>query len=307
MFERFRSFTVPTGGAQIAGVVGGSGPPVLLLHGYPQTHHMWHAVAPALAQRFTVVAADLRGYGASSAPPTTEDHAPYSKRAMAQDMVEVMARLGFPRFMMIGHDRGGRVAHRLAIDHPGAVERWVTLDIAPTREMYRNTTEAFARRYWHWFFLIRPAPLPERAIEADPVAYWKAKCGGGSAGLTPFTDDALAAYLAAWTPRTIHASCEDYRAAASIDIEHDDADGGTLVEAPLLALWGLDGAIQQCFDALSLWRMRVRDVRGGPLPGGHYLAEEFPGEVVDAVTPFLLEAGDAWAHRLDAAAGEDRS
>ena len=296
MFDGFRSFDVQTQGATIAGVVGGSGPPVLLLHGYPQTHHMWHAVAPHLTRHFTVVAADLRGYGRSSKPPTTPDHAPYAKRAMAADMVEVMAHLGHDRFMVIGHDRGGRVAHRLAADHPGAVERWVTLDIAPTREMYRNTTEAFARTYWHWFFLIRPAPLPESMILADPVAYWKAKCGGGSAGMTPFDGEALQAYLDAWTPETIHASCEDYRAAATIDLEHDDADGDLRVEAPLLALWGGDGAIQRCFDALSLWRMRVRDVRGGPLPGGHYLAEEVPDAVVEAVTPFLLEAGSTWAN-----------
>jgi pimeloyl-ACP methyl ester carboxylesterase len=200
MFPGFTPFRIATEGAEIAGVRGGAGPPLLLLHGYPQTHVMWHKTAPALARRFTVVAADLRGYGASSKPPTTEDHAPYSKRAMAADMVEVMAALGHPRFMVAAHDRGARVAHRMAADRPEAVSRLAVLDIAPTREMYAGTTAAFAHAYWHWFFLTLPAPRPERMIGADPRAFWLEKCGAGSAGLAPFTPAALRGL-----PRRLHA------------------------------------------------------------------------------------------------------
>lgn len=293
MFEGFTPFRIDTpdegmNGAAIAGVTGGAGPPLLLLHGYPQTHAMWHRIAPKLAERFTVVAADLRGYGASSRPPTDADHAPYSKRAMAADMAHVMTALGHERFAVVGHDRGGRVAHRLAADHPARVTRLAVLDIAPTREMYAGTTDAFARAYWHWFFLILPAPLPETAIGADPAAWWDHKTGGWSARPSPFTPKARAAYLAAWTPGTIHASCEDYRAAATIDIRHDDEDD-TRLAMPLLALWGADGVVARCFDPLALWRLRASDVRGRPVPGGHFLAEESPEETLRALLPFLSE------------------
>ena len=288
-FPGWERFEVDAGGAVIRGVRGGSGPPLLLLHGYPQTHVMWHRVAPALARRFAVVAADLRGYGASSKPATAPDHAPYSKRAMAADMVRVMEALGHGRFDLCGHDRGGRVAHRLALDHPDRVRRLAVLDIAPTREMYRATTEAFARAYWHWFFLILPAPGPERMIGADPRAYWRAKCGAGSAGLAPFSEGALAAYLDAFTPEAIHASCEDYRAGAGIDIAHDDADGDRRLERPLLALWGADGVVARCFDPLALWRERAWDVRGEAIAGGHYLAEERPEAVARHLLAFLGE------------------
>lgn len=268
--------------------IGGCGPPLLLLHGYPQTHAMWHAVARRLAPRFTVICPDLRGYGRSGKPPSSPDHAPYSKRAMAGDLVALMDGLGHATFAVGAHDRGARVAHRLALDHPGRVSRLAVLDIAPTREMYRDAGDAFARAYWHWFFLIQPAPFPERMIEADPVAYWLKKCGSGSAGLAPFVPEALAEYLACFSdPRTIHASCEDYRAAATIDIAHDDADGGALVQAPLLALWGRDGAVGRCFDVLSLWRERASTVGGRALPGGHYLAEELPGEVAGEFEAFF--------------------
>ena len=251
---------------------------------------MWHKLAPSLARRFTLVIPDLRGYGRSSKPPTTPDHAPYSKRAMAADMVAVMRALGHERFAVVGHDRGGRVAHRLAADHPDRVTRLAVLDIAPTREMYRHTTDSFARAYWHWFFLIQPAPFPEAMIGADPDAYWRKKCGSGSAGLTPFTADALREYLTCFRdPATIHASCEDYRAAATIDIAHDDADGDARLPMPVLALWGRTGVIERCFDALALWRMRAEDVRGEALPGGHYLAEELPGLVAGHLLAFLGE------------------
>ena len=248
---------------------------------------MWEYVAPRLAERFTVVCAELRGYGRSSKPPTDARHAPYSKREMALDMAHVMRTLGHDRFHVGAHDRGARVAHRLAADHPDAVRSLVLLDIAPTREMYRNTSELLARLYWHWFWLILPAPHPERMIGADPEAFWMQKCtqgyAGGRPGKGPFSDAALADYLRCWTPETIHAACEDYRAAATIDIEHDDADGDAKINAPLLALWGANGAIERCFDCLALWRMRASNVSGHALPGGHYLAEELPDAVTDAM------------------------
>ena len=290
MFDGFATHDIDCGGAVIHARVGGSGPPLLLLHGYPQTHAMWHKVAPVLARRFNVVAADLRGYGASSKPASRPDHSSYSKRAMAADMAALMTALGHERFFVAGHDRGGRVAHRLALDHGHRVRRLAVLDIAPTREMYRGTTDGFARAYWHWFFLIQPAPFPERMIGADPDAFWLKKCGSGSAVLTPFTDEALAAYLAAFRDtETIRASCEDYRAAASIDIAHDDADGDARLARPLLALWAATGAIAAHFDCLSLWRRRASDVRGLARPGGHYLAEELPDRVAADLMAFFSE------------------
>lgn len=300
LFPGFRPFAVetatPWGRATIRGRTGGSGPPLLLLHGYPQTGAMWHRVAPALARRHSVVVADLRGYGASAKPPTDDDHAPYAKRAMAADMVQVMAALGHDRFHVGAHDRGARVAHRMALDHPEAVRSLALLDVAPTREMYRGTTEGFARAYWHWFFLTLPSPHPERMIGADPEGFWRLKCGSGwangSPGLDLFAPEALAEYLAAWTPEAIHASCEDYRAAATIDIAHDDADGGARIEAPLLALWGERGAIERSFDCLALWRTRAARVTGRALPGGHYLAEELPDAVAAAFLAHFEENRD---------------
>lgn len=280
MFEDFESFDIETESAVIHGVTGGSGPPLLLLHGNPQTHAMWHKVAPALAERFTVVACDLRGYGRSSKPPTAPDHAPYSKRAMAADMVRVMESLGHPRFAIGAHDRGARVAHRMALDWPESVTRMALLDIAPTREMYRDAGDGFARDYWHWFFMIQPAPLPERMMAADPEGFWRWKCGGKGKGLAHFAPEALAEYIATFTPDTIRATCEDYRAAATIDIRHDDEDAGRKVACPLLVLWGANGAIERHFDCLALWRERAADVHGHALPGGHYLAEEVPGDVL---------------------------
>ncbi len=290
LFPGFTEHRVATPGAEIFCRVGGSGPALLLLHGYPQTSAMWNRVAPELAKSYTVVAADLRGYGRSAKPATTPDHAPYSKRAMAADMAAVMTRFGHERFFVGAHDRGARVAHRLAADFPARVRALATLDIAPTREMYRNTTEAFARAYWHWFFLIQKAPFPEHMIEADPKAYWLKKCGSGSAGMTPFAAEALDEYLAAFAdPATIHGSCEDYRAAATIDLDHDDADGDTKLPMPVHALWGERGIIGKCFDPLALWRQRAEHVTGGPLPGGHYLAEECPDLVIAEFTRFFAK------------------
>ena len=288
MFEGFRRFDITTSGAVIHGVTGGDGPPLLVLHGNPQTHAMWHKIAPALAEHFTIVACDLRGYGRSSKPPSALDHAPYSKREMARDMVEVMAALGHETFMLGAHDRGARVAHRLGLDWPNHVTRMALLDIAPTREMYRETSDAFARDYWHWFFMVQPAPLPEQMMSADPDAFWRWKCGGKGKSMDIFAPDALHDYLTAFrNPETVRATCEDYRAAATLDCRHDDADEGRKLECPLLVLWGKNGAIERHFDCLALWHERASDVRGHALPGGHYLAEELPEKVLQEFTAFF--------------------
>jgi haloacetate dehalogenase len=281
-------------GVDIHAVVGparAGRPALLLLHGYPQTHVIWHKVAPRLAERFNVVATDLRGYGDSGKPASDERHEPYSKRVMAADQVAAMKALGFGHFGVCGHDRGGRVAHRMAVDHPGAVARLAVLDIAPTLAMYEQTNEAFARAYWHWFFLILPHPRPERMIGADPAFVMGAKMKSGSAGEKPFTPEAWAEYLRCFTPGMVHASCEDYRAAASIDLEHDRADreAGRKVRCPLLALWGAQGVIEKCFRPMDEWRRVADDVRGRALPGGHYLPEELPDEVASELQVFFEE------------------
>ena len=292
-FPGFRSERVAVSGVDIHAVVGPrrEGPALLLLHGYPQTHVIWHRMAPRLAARFNVVATDLRGYGDSGKPATDAGHAPYSKRTMAADQVAVMKALGFDRFMVCGHDRGGRVAHRMAVDHPAAVQRLAVLDIAPTLAMYEQTGEAFARAYWHWFFLIVPHPTPERLIGGDPLHYLARKMKEGSAGGKPFTPEAWAEYERCFTPGTVHASCEDYRAAATIDLEHDraDRDAGRRVACPLLALWGAHGVVERCFRPLDEWRRVADDVRGRALPAGHYLPEEVPELVTEELERFFLE------------------
>jgi len=291
LFPHFRALQVeidPT--VTINAIVGGSGPPLLLLHGHPQTHAIWHRAAPRLAEHFTVVACDLRGYGDSSKPQGAPDHANYSKRAMAADMVAVMQSLGFATFRVLAHDRGARVAHRLALDHPQAVERMALLDIAPTLAMYEQTSDAFARAYWHWFFLIQPAPLPERLIEADPAAYVRDVMGKRSAGLAPFDPRALAEYQRCLAlPGAAHGICEDYRAAATIDLEHDrfDRDAENRLALPLMVLWGEQGVVGRCFDPLKEWQRVAADVQGGALPCGHYIAEEAPDMLLERVLPFL--------------------
>ncbi len=270
---------------------GGDGPPLLLLHGHPQTHVIWHRVAGELARHFSVVLCDLRGYGDSSKPRGRPDHANYSRRAMAGDLLELMRSLGYRRFAVLAHDRGARVAHRLAADHPQAVGRMTLLDIAPTLAMYRKTDETYARAYWHWFFLIQPSPLPERLIEADPGAYVRDLMRSRNGGLEAFDPRALQAYSRCLAqPGAAHGLCEDYRAAASIDLEHDAADRarGAMLELPLQVLWGEHGVVQRCFDPLAEWRQVARDVRGGTLRCGHYIPEEAPGELLQAAMPFLL-------------------
>jgi haloacetate dehalogenase len=254
---------------------------------------MWHRVAPRLAEHFTVVMMDLRGYGDSSRPAPGEGSANYSKREMALDAVAVMRDCGFGRFKVLAHDRGARVAHRLAVDHAEAVERLVLLDIAPTLAMYENTSEAFARGYWHWFFLIQPPPLPEALIDSDPVRFIRSVMGKRHAGLAAFTPEALAEYERCVTiPGTGQAICSDYRASAGIDLEHDRADvaGGRKLAQPLLVLWGEHGIVGKCFDVLALWRERAHLVAGDTLPCGHYIAEEAPDALLERAIPFLKDA-----------------
>ena len=291
LFPGFEPRRIATSGTEINLIVGGSGPPLLLLHGYPQTHAIWHRIAARLAPHFTVVCADLRGYGDSGKPASEPDHRTYSKRAMAQDQVEVMQALGFERFSLVGHDRGGRVAHRMARDHAERIERVAVLDISPTAIMYARTDKALATAYYHWFFLIQPYDLPERLIGADPAYYLRKMLGGfGSSGLTFFDARAYAEYERCFRdPATIHATCEDYRAAAAIDLEHDAADGGRKIDCPLLVLWGERGVVHRLFDPVADWKSVASDVRGKALPSGHYLPEEAPDETYAALLAFLQD------------------
>lgn len=285
----FASRRIRTLDAEIFLRFSGEGPPLLLLHGYPQTHVMWHKVAPILARNFTVVCADLRGYGDSGKPLGTVDHASMSKRAMASDMVAVMAALGFDRFMVAGHDRGGRVTHRLCLDHPDKIEKAAVLDIVPTRTLFAEITKELAEGYYHWFFLSRPADFPERLIGADPLYYLHAKLGAWSGGQSSgFADPAaMAEYERCFAdPAMIHSSCEDYRAAASIDLEHDRADEQARIVCPLLVLWGRHGLMHRHFDVLETWRAKAKgSVTGEALDCGHYLPEEAP----EATTTKLLD------------------
>ena len=288
LFPGFRSKRIRTSGATINLVHAGDGPPVLLLHGYPETHAMWHKVAPALARRFSVVCADLRGYGDSSKPKGLPDHSNYSKRAMAADMVEGMAALGHETFHVVGHDRGARVAHRLARDHGGRVRTLTVLDISPTLKMYRSTDKAFATAYYHWFFLIQKTPLPEKLLRNQVPYYILGRIGRGRGGLKHFSKAAQREYVRAFRdPRTIHASCEDYRAAASIDLEHDREDRRRKLQMPVLVLWGRQGVIQRMFRPLADWREVARDVRGRALPCGHFLPEEAPRQTLREIARFL--------------------
>lgn len=290
LFPDFESHVIEGNGVKIMTRKGGSGRPLLLLHGHPQTHAIWHRVAQQLANSFTVVMTDLRGYGDSSKPQGTPDHLNYSKRVMALDQIEVMRHFGFAAFDVLAHDRGARVAHRLALDHPKAVKRLVLLDIAPTLAMYEKTSNQFARSYWHWFFLIQPAPMPERLIEADPAAYVRDVLGRRSAGLAPFDARALAEYVRCLElPGTAHGLCEDYRASAGIDLVHDqlDLDQKNFLQQPLLVLWGEQGVVHQCFEPLKEWSKLAVNVQGKALPCGHYIPEEAPELLLDQVKLFL--------------------
>ena len=290
MFHHLPARIIERDGVRLHTRAGGQGTPLLLLHGHPQSMAMWHKVLPALMPHHRVVLMDLRGYGDSARPMADAQHVHHSKREMALDAVAVMRAHGHERFDVLAHDRGARVAHRLAVDHPQTVGRLMLLDIAPTLAMYDNTSEAFARAYWHWFALIQPAPLPEALIDSDPVRYVRSVMGGRHAGLAPFTPEALAEYercaAIAGTGRSI---CEDYRASAGIDLAHDRADvsAGRQLQQPLRVLWGEHGAVGRCFDVLALWRECATQVSGEALPCGHYLAEELPGQVAAQALQFF--------------------
>lgn len=307
MFANSRQTKIQTAGAIINVLIAGNGYPLLLLHGYPQNHFMWHKIAPLLAKNFTVIVTDLRGYGDSSKLQGAIDHSNYSKRELARDQVEVMAQLGYEEFYLVGHDRGARVAHRLTLDYPQKVKKLAVLDIIPTYELYKNTDKEFATAYYHWFFLIQPYPLPETLIGANPE-YFLRQCLQSwsysvhlrstdvpasdlhSAGqdFSAFTSEALAEYIRCFSnPETIHATCEDYRASASIDLIHDELDLDKKITCPVLALWGNKGIIGRKYDVLKSWRKRAIDVRGKAIDCGHFIPEEAPEETCLAITKFL--------------------
>lgn len=292
LFDGFEQKRIATPETEINLRIGGNGPPLLLLHGYPQTHAMWHKVAPILAENFTVVAPDLRGYGDSGKPETTPDHFPYSKRASASDLVAVMETLGFDKFLLAGHDRGARVAHRLTLDHPNRVGRLAVLDVVPTHKIFSDSHQGIAMAYYHWFFLAQPNPLPETLIGRDPDFYYGFKTGSLSPqGNSYFDPEAYAEYQRCWNdPAMIHASCEDYRAAATIDLEHDEADLATKIACPLLAIWGGAAVMEAQYDVLACWRERAADVRGEAIADcGHFLAEEKPDETARLLLEFFME------------------
>ena len=288
MFEGFERQQIETADTTINLMKGGSGPPLLLLHGYPQTHLMWHKIAPRLARDFTVVAPDLRGYGDSGKPPGDPEHLNYSKRTMAQDQVEVMAQLGFESFLLVGHDRGARVSHRLAKDHPKRVRKLAVLDIVPTRRMFQIVNKEMATNTYHWFFLIQPYDFPERVIGASAEYFIRRRFERTDDDAGIFPPEVVAEYVRCFTDSaTIHATCEDYRAGASIDLLHDEADLENKVTCPMLALWSETGYVGRTEDVLQVWREYATDVRGHSLPSGHYLAEERPDETLAALTAFL--------------------
>ena len=287
LFPGFEKRRIKTSGATINLELGGEGPPVLLLHGYPQTHALWHKVAAKLARDYTLVCPDLRGYGDSSKPKGLPDHSNYSKHAMALDMVEAMESLGYVKFHVVGHDRGGRVAHRLARDHSRRVRSLTVLDISPTLKMYQSADMTFAKAYWHWFFLIQAPPLPEKLLRGHVPWYILARLGRGRSKLKHFDSRAVAEYVRAFKdPRTIHGTCEDYRAAATIDLVHDRRDSGKKLKMPVMAIWGKHGVIEAQFDCLADWREVASDVRGRALQSGHFIPEEKPGDLVAELRRF---------------------
>jgi haloacetate dehalogenase len=289
VFDGFEEFNIPTSGTTIHGRCAGQGPPVLLLHGVPETHRMWHRVAPRLAEHFSVVATALRGFGDGGKPQTTADHAPYSMRELARDQVEVMQALGYTRFGVVGHDRGARCAYRLALDNPHAVIRLAVLDIVPTGDAFRRADRDFALEFWVWSFLAAPEPVPEQLIALAPAVMVDYMLDGWSEIRGAFPPDLRAEYLAKFSaPETIHAICEEYRAAATLDHEHDEADRGQRrIACPVLALWSHTGAVARWYEPLALWRAWADDVEGGPIAAGHFLPEEAPDETARRLIQFL--------------------
>jgi haloacetate dehalogenase len=288
MFEGFTQTQIETSGARINLRHGGSGPPLLLLHGNPLTHVMWHKIAPRLAEDFTVVAADLRGYGDSSKPEGGADHSGYSFRAMAQDQVEVMQALGFTQYNVCGHDRGGRAAHRMALDYPDRVKKVAFLDIVPTYHMLNNIKKEWAVDSYHWFFMAQPYDYPEQMIIAYGLErYIRRKLDKKGVGMSAFTAEALAEYIRCCTPGNIHAVCEDYRAAVSIDLVHDEADLQRKLALPVLVLWGEHSHVNRSYQPIEAWRERAIDVRGKMLACGHYPAEQVPDETYAELRAFF--------------------
>ena len=286
LFPGFQRDVLKTSATTINLVHGGKGRPLLLLHGWPQTHVTWHKIAPRFTQDFHVVVPDLRGYGDSGKPPEGVNHEGYSKRAMAQDQVEIMQQLGFETFAVVGHDRGARVAHRMALDHPARVTKLAVVDIVPTHKLYNTVTKEFATAYWWWFFLIQPAPLPETFLSTNAEFFINRAFGRAAPGV--FIKEAVDAYLRAFRdPATIHAGCEDYRAAATIDLAHDDTDIGRKISCPVLALWAGKGPMHRLYNVLETWRERAANVTGKALPSGHFLPEEVPDETYMELKAFL--------------------
>jgi haloacetate dehalogenase len=291
MIQGLTNHKIKTSQGEFNLIKGGQGFPLLLLHGYPQTHFMWHKIAPLLAQEFTVIATDLRGYGESFKPQGTTDHTNYSKRVMAQDQVEIMEQLGYDQFYLVGHDRGARVAHRLTLDYEDKVKKLGLIDIAPTYDMYLTTDQEFATAYYHWFFLIQPYPFPETLIQQKPDYFLRHCLQSWSRQPNTFTEETIQEYLKYFRQETtIHGTCEDYRASATIDLIHDQADREQKMTCPVLILWGSQGVIEKKYSVLELWRGRGSNVRGKSVNCGHFLPEECPQETYQVIRDFLLNA-----------------
>jgi haloacetate dehalogenase len=290
MFDGFEVFDIQTSGATIHGRRGGSGPPVLLLHGIPETHLMWHRVAPALAEQYTVVAADLRGFGDSSKPTSTADHEPYSMRAMARDQLQLMRSLGYDQFRVVGHDRGARCAYRLALDEPDAVTRLAVMDVIPIGEAWSRADRKFSLSYWVWSFLAAPEPVPEQFIGAAPAVLVNFMLDRWPKVKDAFPAEVRTEYIEKFkNPETVHAICEEFRAAATVDFEQDEADRGKVkIACPLLFLWGQEGSVAKLYEnPLDIWREWCDDVRGGSVPVGHFIPEEAPEETTRQLLDFL--------------------
>ena len=288
MLANFKQHTITTSEATINAFIGGQGLPLLLLHGYPQNYYMWHKIAPSLAENFTVVMTDLRGYGDSSKPRGKSDHTNYSKRILAQDQIEVMSQLGYEKFYLIGHDRGARVAHRLTLDYPERVEKLAVLDIVPTLELYDTSDREFATAYYHWFFLIQPYPFPETLIGSNPEYFLRYCLHSWSRVPDAFSPSTIAEYLRCFQQaKTIHGTCEDYRAAATIDLIHDRRDLNRQITCPILVLWGKLGIIGQKYDVLKIWQQRATQVTGKAIECGHFMPEEAPKATYHALKRFL--------------------
>jgi haloacetate dehalogenase len=289
MFDGFRRAAVTVDGVSIAYVIGGSGPPLLMLHGFPQNLAMWAKVAPRLAARFTVVCADLRGYGDSSKPRCLPDCSNYSFRAFATDQRALMDRLGFSRFHIVGHDRGGRTGHRMALDHPQAVASLTVMDIVPTHAMFSKANSAVGQAYWHWYFLAQPEPFPERLIGSDPDYFYETcLTGWGAASVADFDEEMLASYRRTWRdPACIHGMCSDYRAAGGVDFQHDAADLEKKIQVPVLAFYGSRGVMARLFDLPAEWRLRCSSVTEASLPGGHFFVDQFPDETSKILSEYL--------------------